>query len=85
MASGGLVEVRVNWPEHPRYLKKKKKVYQKVLIICGVVCRRFSMVPCPSSVSSLAWHRCLLNFGFGNWFLCFGVSYSSGFCLVAKK
>ena len=21
----GLVEVRVSWPEHPRYLKKKKK------------------------------------------------------------
>ena len=23
MAPGGLVEVRVSWPEHPRYLKKK--------------------------------------------------------------
>ena len=21
----GLIEVRVSWPEHPRYLKKKKK------------------------------------------------------------
>ena len=25
MAPGGLVEVRVSWPGHPRYLKKKKK------------------------------------------------------------
>ena len=24
MAPGGLVEVRVSWPGHPRYLKKKK-------------------------------------------------------------
>ena len=23
MAPGGLVEVRVSWPGHPRYLKKK--------------------------------------------------------------
>ena len=26
MAPGGLVEVRVSWPEHPRYLQKKKKI-----------------------------------------------------------
>ena len=25
MAPGRLVEVRVTWPEHPRYLKKKKR------------------------------------------------------------
>ena len=25
MAPGGLVEVRVSWPRHPRYLKKKKE------------------------------------------------------------
>ena len=24
MAPGGLVEVRLSWPGHPRYLKKKK-------------------------------------------------------------
>ena len=24
MAPGGLVEVHVSWPGHPRYLKKKK-------------------------------------------------------------
>ena len=28
---------------------------------------------------------CRLNSGFGNWVFCFGVSYSSGFCLVAEK
>ena len=26
MTPGGLVEVRVSWPGHPRYLKKKKKM-----------------------------------------------------------
>ena len=26
MAPGGLVEVRVSWPGHPRYLKIKKKI-----------------------------------------------------------
>ena len=25
MTPGELIEVRVSWPEHPRYLKKKKK------------------------------------------------------------
>ena len=33
MAPGGLVEVRVSWPGHPRYLKKKKKSSQRILVI----------------------------------------------------
>ena len=29
MAPGELVEVRVSWPGHPRYLKKKKEIAYK--------------------------------------------------------
>ena len=33
MAPGGLVEVRVSWPGHSRYLKKKKKEKKKSAIL----------------------------------------------------
>ena len=32
MAPGGLVEVRVSWPGHPRYLKKKNKKKKKKIL-----------------------------------------------------
>ena len=30
MAPGGLVEVRISWPGHPRYLKKKKFIHCEI-------------------------------------------------------
>ena len=45
MAPGGLVEVRVSWPGHPRYLKKKNKILPFCFpIFCEVNDARRSMV-----------------------------------------
>ena len=33
MAPGGLVEVCISWPGHPRYLKKKKTLIVSLIFI----------------------------------------------------
>ena len=52
MAPGGLVEVRVSWPGHPRYLKKKnnnkknkKKKKKKMLGFWGKCYKKFPKNP----------------------------------------
>ena len=45
MAPEGLVEVRVSWPGHPRYLKKKKRsLFDKdILLLLGMAACAFGV------------------------------------------